>query len=243
MTDPNAAGPSVEVPVKSEVAKPERPLYTVEEECFDNVKAETKSQITELLLSEQSQKGWPTAVHKHGFDCWLRREGGDQRELVRKWLPHNVWRSVFIVVEDQVTAIALLCHNDEKPSAVLLTFLAAKRFEPPEEDGRPSVGGWGRLLLHEVVRRFHEGNFNSICSYSGSGKVETKQLVIETGKLAALGEEHMAFLHRFYQDRLAEIGVEYSFCVEETKRIWTIFQELVQQKRRRKSLHASLKDL
>ena len=110
-TDPNAAGPSA-ISAKEERSSKERPFYTVEEECFDNVKAETKQQMIELLLSEESQKGWPSAVVKHGFDCWLRREGGDQKELVRKWLPHNVWRSVFIVVEDQVTAVAMLCHND-----------------------------------------------------------------------------------------------------------------------------------
>jgi len=206
--------------------------FEVTEERFDKVRADDKVQVIDLLLSESSKRGWPTAVSKHSFDKWLTG-AGDQKELETKWLKHEHWRCVYVMVQETVVAVALLAHDDAKPSAVILTFLCA-RAHVSEEGER--TGGFGAILLKDVSRRFHSGDFDNIVSYSAKGEAAARRLIIETDTEEKLGKEMWKFLHDYYSTQLGEMGMTFEYSVESGKHIWTVPQELVQNKRRRRSI-------
>jgi hypothetical protein len=174
------------------------PKHETRDVSLDKLPALDKAQVVALLLAEDSQRGWPTAVAKHGFDEWLTGVGSGfslphrgvvlltlffvmteerQKALRVKWLPHSQWRCVHTVVGDAIVAVALLSHDDTRVSTVLLTFLCAKAWVSDEGERH---GGFGSNLLREVIRRFHAGDLDSITSYSCKGEATARRLVLET---------------------------------------------------------------
>lgn len=87
-----------------------RPMVAVRHERFDLVLPNEKEQIIAMLLSPEGQRGWPTAVAKHGLAEWLHgtAEGERKRELKCRWLTHASWHCVYIQAGEQVIGAALL---------------------------------------------------------------------------------------------------------------------------------------